>query len=263
VIEGRGFAAGDGADGVRAAVVSEAFAKRWWPNASPLGRRIRQGPIWSEIVGVVADVRQEGIEKPVQDMVYFPAMFGPAEEPIASRQLDVVVRVAGDPLSFLPVLRREVQALHPRIPIASPRSMADVFATSTARTSFTMVMLASAAGVALILGLVGIYGVISYVVSQRTREIGVRMALGASAAGVRGMVVRQGAVLAGLGVVLGLIASAWLSRAMGSLLFGVSATDPITYGGVAAALAFVAVLASWLPARRAAGVDPSTALRND
>jgi ABC-type antimicrobial peptide transport system permease subunit len=141
--------------------------------------------------------------------------------------------------------------------------MADVFATSTARTSFTMVMLATAAGVALVLGLVGIYGVISYVVSQRTREIGVRMALGASAPVVRGMVVRQGVVLAGLGVTLGLIASAWLSRVLGSLLFGVSAKDPVTYGGVAAALALVAVLASWLPARRAAAVDPAIALRSE
>ena len=129
--------------------------------------------------------------------------------------------------------------------------------------SFTMVMLATAAGVALILGLVGIYGVISYVVSQRTREIGVRMALGASAPVVRGMVVRQGAALAGIGVVLGLIASAGLSRVMGSLLFGVSAKDPVTYVGVAGALALVAVLASWLPARRAAGVDPAIALRNE
>jgi predicted lysophospholipase L1 biosynthesis ABC-type transport system permease subunit len=211
-------------------------------------------------------------------MVYFPAEIGPfpappqpgaaqtsppIPQPVASRALDVVVRVRGDPMSFLPVLRREVQALHPRIPVANPRTMADVFATATARTSFTMVMLAAAAGVALILGLVGIYGVISYVVSQRTREIGVRMALGASAPVVRGMVVRQGAVLTGVGVALGLIASAGLSRALGSLLFGVSERDPVTYGGLAAALALVAILASWVPARRAAGVDPAIALRND
>jgi putative ABC transport system permease protein len=276
LVEGRAFAPGDGADGLRAVVVSESFAKRWWPNASALGRRVTRGPEeWYEIVGVVADVHQEGLEVAPRDMVYFPAVVGPfpappgapasqaSPQPIASRALDVVVRVSGDPMSFLPVLRREVQELHPRIPVANPRTMADVFTTSTARASFTMVMLATAAGVALILGLVGIYGVISYVVSQRTREIGVRMALGASAPVVRGMVVRQGAALAVVGVVLGLIASAWLSRVMGSLLFGVSAKDPITYGGVATALVLVAVLASWLPARRAAGVDPAIALRND
>jgi putative ABC transport system permease protein len=265
VIEGRGFERGDGADGTPAVVVSESFAKRWWPNGSALGRRIGGGgpDQWLEIVGVVADVHQEGLDVPAQDLVYFPAVLGANGQFFGSRTMDVVVRVAGDPTSFLPVLRREVQALQPRIPISNPRTMTEVFATSTARTSFTMVMLATAAGTALILGLVGIYGVISYVVSQRTREIGVRMALGASAPAVRGMVVRQGAVLAGVGVVLGLIASAWLSRVMGSLLFGVSARDPITYGGVAAALALVAVLASWLPARRAAGVDPAIALRNE
>jgi ABC-type antimicrobial peptide transport system permease subunit len=140
--------------------------------------------------------------------------------------------------------------------------MQDVFDTATARTSFTVVLLGAASIVALLLGLVGIYGVISYVVSQRTREIGVRMALGASGRVVRRMVVRQGLLLTGLGIVLGLAASAGLSRVMASLLFGVSAMDPVTYAGVAAALAAVAVLASWLPALRAAGVDPAIALRD-
>jgi ABC-type antimicrobial peptide transport system permease subunit len=156
-----------------------------------------------------------------------------------------------------------VQALNPRIPISLPRTMTDVVAASTSRASFTMVILASAAGVALILGLVGIYGVISYVVSQRTREIGVRMALGASGATVRGMIVRQGGLLALIGILLGLAGAAALSRVMATLLFGVSARDPLTYGGVAAGLAVVALLASWIPALRAAGVDPAIALRND
>jgi ABC-type antimicrobial peptide transport system permease subunit len=126
-----------------------------------------------------------------------------------------------------------------------------------------MAMLGAASGIALLLGLIGIYGAISYVVSQRTREIGVRMALGASGSLVRGMVVRQGLLLATGGVAVGLVAAALLSSVMGSLLYGVSATDPLTYGGVAVALVAVAALASWLPARRAAGVDPSRALRAD
>jgi ABC-type antimicrobial peptide transport system permease subunit len=172
------------------------------------------------------------------------------------------VKVSGDPLAFLPTLRREVLALNPRIPLSNPRTMRDVFNTATARTSFTMVLLGAASSVALILGLVGIYGVISYVVSQRTREIGVRMALGASGSTVRSMVVRQGVMLTGLGIVLGLIAAGALSRVMSSLLFEVSAMDPFTYAGVAAALAAAAVLASWLPALRAAGVDPAIALRD-
>jgi ABC-type antimicrobial peptide transport system permease subunit len=124
-----------------------------------------------------------------------------------------------------------------------------------------MSLLGAASGIALLLGLVGIYGVISYVVSQRTREIGVRMALGATAPSVRGMVVRQGLALAGLGVVIGLVAAGALSRVMASLLFEVSATDPITYGSVAVSLVLVSLAASWIPAMRAAGVDPSRALR--
>jgi predicted permease len=264
ILEGRPLERGDGADGRRAVVVSEAFARHWWPDVTPLGRRVRQGPFedWYEIAGVVADVRQTGLEVPSEEMVYFPALWGAADQPIATRTMDLVVRVAeGDPLQLLPVVRREVQALNPRIPLANPRTMMDVFDAATARTSFTMTMLGTASLVALVLGLVGIYGVVSYVVSQRTREIGVRLALGASGREVRGMVVRQGIALAGVGVGVGLVAAAGLSRVMASLLFGVSAADPLTYGAVALTLGSVAVLASWLPAVRAAAVDPAIALR--
>ena len=153
--------------------------------------------------------------------------------------------------------------MNPRIPLANPRTMAEVFRASTARTSFTMAMLGAASGIALLLGLIGIYGVISYVVSQRTREIGIRMALGATAPSVRTLDVRQGLGLALGGVALGLLAAAGMSRVMESVLFGVSAIDPLTYGGVAGALVAVAMLASWLPALRAASVDPSLALRSD
>jgi putative ABC transport system permease protein len=138
-----------------------------------------------------------------------------------------------------------------------------VYATATARTSFTMVLLGSASGIALLLGLVGIYGVISYVVAQRTREIGVRMALGATAPSVRGMIVRQGMVLSSIGVGVGLLAAGAMSSVMGSLLYGVSATDPLTYGSVSVALIAVALIANWLPELRAAGVDPSSALRSE
>jgi ABC-type antimicrobial peptide transport system permease subunit len=139
--------------------------------------------------------------------------------------------------------------------------MEEVVAAATARTSFTMALLGAASGIALLLGLVGIYGVVSYVVSQRTREIGVRMALGASAPSVRRMVVRQGLALAGAGVGVGLVAAGLASTLMSSLLYGVRAIDPVTYAAVAAALVAVATAASWIPARRAAGVDPAWALR--
>ncbi|MEZ4425318.1 MAG: ABC transporter permease [Gemmatimonadota bacterium] len=265
VLQGRGFERGDGGDGTRAVVVSRAFAQTWWPDTSPLGRRVRFGADnedWYQIVGVVEDVRQNGLEEPSAEMVYFPTLTEADGQLVPARAQDVVLRASGgDPMALLPVLRREVAALNPRIPVADPRTMSEVFDGATARTSFTMAVLGAASGIALLLGLVGIYGVISYVVSQRTREIGVRMALGASAATVRGMVVRQGLALALAGVTLGLLVAALASRVMGSLLYGVSAMDPLTYAGVAATLVTVAVGAAWVPALRAAGVDPSRALR--
>jgi predicted permease len=267
LLEGRTFQAGDGAEGTRGLIISESFARHWWPDSSPLGRRIGDGgptgENWWHIIGVVADIHHQSLEDGPEEMVYFPPTNGPAENPRASRTLDVVVRTAGSPLQFVTVLRRELRALNPRIPLSNPRTMDEVFSSATAQTSFTMAMLGAASGIALLLGLVGIYGVVSYVVSQRTREIGVRMALGATSSSVQGMVVRQGFRLAGVGVGLGLLAAGLLSSVMSSLLFGVSAHDPLTYGATAAALAGVAVLASWLPARRAAGVDPSRALREE
>ena len=266
LVEGRTLQPGDGAEGARSAVVSEAFARHWWPDASPLGRRLTttgQEDGWFQIVGVVQDVQSGDLQDAPPEILYMPTTVGAAAEPFPTRAMDVVVKTTLDPMLFLPVLRREVRALNPRIPLSSPRSMEDVFDGATARTSFTMAMLGSASGIALLLGLVGIYGVISYVVSQRTREIGVRMALGASAPSVQAMVVRQGLKLATVGVGLGLVAAGLLSSVMGSLLYGVSATDPVTYGAVAAALVVVATGASWLPAMRAAGVDPARALRSE
>ncbi len=151
--------------------------------------------------------------------------------------------------------------MNPNLPLAEVRTLDDILAASMARTSFTLVMLAIAAAVALALGVVGIYGVISCAVSQRTREIGVRMALGADRRDVRRMVLRQGAILAGIGVVVGLVAAVGVTRLMSSLLYGVEATDPVTFGVVAALLVAVALVASYLPALRASRTDPLEALR--
>ncbi len=266
ILEGRGFEPTDGGDGFPAAVVSRAFANQWWPGTSAIGRRLRPGvddEPWYEIVGIAEDVRHTGLEQVTQEMIYLPTVIEAFGEVNVARGLDVVIRTNGDPLALVGALRREVRELNPRIPIANPRTMEAVFKSATARTSFTMAMLGAASGIALILGLVGIYGVISYVVSQRTREIGVRMALGASGSSVRGMVVRQGLLLAATGAALGLLVAALVSRAMGSLLYGVSAFDPTTYLAVAASLVLIAALASLLPALRAAGVQPSVALRNE
>ena len=261
LIEGRTFRPGDRGDQTRAAIVSESFARRWWPDASPLGRRLGGAPNWYEIVGVVGDVHYEGLESPAEEMIYLPTVLGTAEAPQALRQLTLVVKVSGEPTAILPVIRREVRALNPRIPISTPRTMGDVTRQATARTSFTVAMLGVASGVALLLGMVGIYGVISYVVSQRTREIGVRMALGAAAPTVRKMVVRQGMGVAGVGIVVGLFGAWLMSSVMTTLLYGVSATDPLTYLSVALVLSLVAAIASWVPAQRAARVDPAQALR--
>jgi predicted permease len=266
VIEGRTFQLSDQGDQGRGAIVSESFARRWWPNSSPLGRGVNNGgpnSEWYRIVGVVEDVHQNNLSETPQDAVYFPTVLEAGGNVFPNRAQDVVIKTSGDPLAFVSVLRRELQALNPRIPFANPRAMDQVFDSATARTSFTLEILGAASAIALLLGLVGIYGVISYIVAQRTREIGLRMALGASGSVVRRMVVREGLVMAAIGVALGVIAAVGLSRLMGSLLFGVSAIDPATYLAVSAALVSVAAVASWVPALKAAGVDPTRALRAD
>jgi predicted permease len=266
IVEGRAFHPGDDAVGLRGVVVSRAFAERWWPQGSALGRQVRtgfDGNEWYEIVGVTADVHLQRLEEPAEEAIYFPTLYGPAADPIVIRSVDLVVRTAGDPLATIPLLQRETRALHGRVPLANARTMAQVLEESTARMSFTTSILAAASAVALLLGMVGLYGVMSYVVSQRTWEIGVRMALGAEAASVRWMVVRQGLTLAVMGVVIGLAGAFVLSSSLASLLFGVVPTSPATYAAVTAALVGVAWLACWAPAAQAARVQPSQALKAD
>ena len=161
----------------------------------------------------------------------------------------------------MPEVRQAVWSINPNLPLASVQTLAEILARSMARTSFTLVMLAIAAGVALLLGAVGIYGVISYIVGQRTREIGVRMALGARREDVSRLVLRRGGLVAAVGIAIGLAAAVGLTRLMSAMLFGVSPLDPVTYAAVSVVLAGVALLATYIPARRAASVDPVEALR--
>lgn len=265
VLQGRPLDARDAADEVRAVVVNRSFARHWWPEGNALGQRIRVSSAdpWYTIVGVVGNVRFQSLEEPVGDAVYFPMLAGSAGSPQTPRNMAVAIRTAGDPTALTAAVRTQVQALDPRLPIANLQTLGSLVNDSMARTSFTLVMLGIAAAVALLLGMVGIYGVISYTVGQRRREIGVRMALGATARDVRGMVVRQGLTLAVFGVVLGLIMAFGLSRLLKTLLYGVSASDPVTYGAVAVVLLGVAALASYLPARRASAIDPMEALRQE
>jgi predicted permease len=267
--EGRFFERGDVDQPARGAVVvSEAFAQRFWPGQSALGKRLTPGleigdaTKWYSIVGVVGDVRDDGLAQEPPAMAYYPTVPIPeSKDQWTIRTTSVAVRAGVDPMSLAAAARQAVWDIDPRIPIANMRTTGEIVSGSMARTSFTMLLLAIAAGVALLLGAVGIYGVISYVVSQRTREIGVRMALGAKERDVSLMVVRQGMLVSSVGVGLGLVAAFGLTRLMGRLLFGVSATDPLTFGALGLFLLGVAMVASLIPARRAAAVHPVEALR--
>jgi ABC-type antimicrobial peptide transport system permease subunit len=182
---------------------------------------------------------------------------------IAENTMTLTLRTSGDPMNVLPAVRREIWGLDRNLPLVNVRPLADVVGAAMARTTFTLIMIGAAAGVALLLGAIGIYGVISYMVSLRTREIGVRMALGAQSQQVRRMVVRQGLVLAVIGVAIGLAGALALTRLITSLLYGIAPYDPVTLAGVTLALLAVSALASWLPAMRAARIDPIEALRAD
>jgi predicted permease len=249
-------------------MLSENLARELWgkPSAA-IGKRIREfsGMPWQEVIGVIQDVRENGVDKKAPEIVYWPSIgnniFGPSTLN-AVRTVTFVIRSdrAGTE-SFLNQVRQAVWAVNSSLPVASVRTMQEVYGESLARTSFTLVMLGIAGGMALVLGIIGIYGVISYAVSQRTREIGIRLALGAQPSELRKMFLRYGLTLAGGGVAIGLAAAAGLMRLMKSLLFGISPLDPITYVAVPAILVVAAVLASYLPARRASAVDPVEALK--
>ncbi len=249
-------------------VVSPAFARRFWPGQDPVGQGVRgngRGPVYYPVVGVTGAVRYAGLDQPAEEMAYFPMV--PTEgAPLWNppRWLTLVVRTGlARPTSVVPLVRRTLAALDPGIPVADVTTMDEVIARSTARWSFALMLLGVAAAMALVLSVVGLYGVIAYLVADRTPEIGIRMALGARVGQVTGAFVAQSARMAALGILLGLAAALLATRALRSLLFDVSATDPLTLSAVAALLLAVALLASWLPARRAARVDPARALRTE
>jgi ABC-type antimicrobial peptide transport system permease subunit len=222
---------------------------------------------WHEVIGIVQDVREHGIYQQAPSIVYWPSMSAylgaTSGRPNAIRQVTFIVRSgrAGTE-GFLNQVRQAVWSVNSGLP-AAPRTMREVYDQSLARTSFTLVMLAIAASMALLLGVVGIYGVISYAVSQRRREIGIRAALGAQQGELKRMFVRHGLALAGVGVALGLAAAAGLTRLMSTLLYGITPLDPITYAVVPIILVIATVLASYLPARRAVSVDPIETLRSE
>jgi len=255
-----------------AVLVSESLAREYWGSAqAALGGRVSvrsEPPRWYEVVGVVADVREDGLGQDPPLMVYWPQVtlaFWEGDPPDQVRTWrDMGYAIRSDRIGtvgFLDEVRAAVWEVNPNLPVRGLRPLDDLMAASIARTSFTLVLLAVAAAVALLLGIVGVYGVISYAVSQRSHELGLRMALGAQAGQVKGMVLRQSLVLSGIGVAIGLGLAFGLTRLMTGLLFGVSPLDPLTFVAVAAGLTGVAGVASYLPAHRAAAIDPMNALR--
>lgn len=274
LVAGRALEWRDAFDLNSVVMVTENFAREYWNSpAEAVGKRISTGlqaGNWYEIVGVSGNVRDDGLDSDPTTVIYWPAMLrniwaeipGENDEVTARRSMNYAIRSSrvGSP-EFLTEVREAVWEVNPNLPLAGVRTLDDLLERSMARTSFSLIMLGIAAGVALILGAIGIYGVISYVVSQRTREMGVRLALGAEAGDVKGMVMRQGLVLAGSGIIVGLGAAAGLTRLMQALLYGVDPLDPFTFGTVAVALTAVALLASYVPAQRAARIDPVEAIR--
>jgi predicted permease len=249
------------------AIISENFAREYWNSqAEALGKRIRVGSNddWREVIGVVADVHDDGVNHVASSSVYWPMMMDRFESDTTMVRRGVAFAMrsprAGSE-SFLKEVRQAVWSVNPNLPLAAVHTVDYFYKKSTARTSFTLIMLAVAGSMALLLGVVGIYGVIAYSVSQRRREIGIRMALGAQQQALTGMFVRHGLWLTGIGVVCGLAAAIVLMRLISSLLFRVSPVDPLTYSAVSIGLVATAFLASYLPSRRTSAVDPVEALR--
>jgi putative ABC transport system permease protein len=258
LLRGRVFTEQDTRNTTRVAVINETMAKRFFPGEDPIGKRIHvtNGPTtFREIVGIVGDVKQYGLDQETTLQTYEPY----TQQPFTFMSL--VVRTAGDPTGLSAAIRNEVLQIDKEQPVSSIATLDRLVATSIAQRKFSMLLLGVFAAVALALAAVGIYGVLSYAVTQRTHEIGIRMALGAGRRDVLRLVVGHGMILTGIGVGLGLVKAFLVTRLMSTLLFGVSATDPLTFGVIALLLVTIALLACWIPARRATKVDPIIALR--
>ena len=258
LIRGRAFTDSDTAQSQGVVIINEAFARRYFSSQDPIGRRIRQrgeDNDWLTIIGVVGDVRHRGLTEEPQAEMYLSYLQSPFPF------MNVVIRTTSDPSNLTAAVRREVWAVNPNQPVANVSTMNQLMSNSIARTRFNTLLLQLFASVALALSVVGLYGVMAYSVAQRTHEIGVRMALGAQRRDVLKMVVGQGMILVTIGIALGLASAFAATRLMATLLYGVSATDPVTFIGIALLLIVAAFVACYIPARRATKIDPMVALR--
>jgi putative ABC transport system permease protein len=268
LLQGRELNERDNQDAPGVVVINQAMAGRFWPNEDPVGKRINSsarniGPLGKvipkslefEIVGIIGNEKNSGLNAMAEPAMYF------SHTQFTYRSMNVVLRTASTPMSVAAAARNEVWTIDSDLPISNLKAMEQILGDSIAQPRFSTLLLGIFAALALVLAAVGIYGVMSYSIALRTREIGIRMALGAKENDVLSMVLRQGLKLASLGIAFGLIGAFAISRVMTSLLYGVSATDPITYITVSLILAGVALVACFVPARRATRVDPMVALR--
>jgi putative ABC transport system permease protein len=262
--QGRYFIDYDNENSMPVAIINETMAREYWPGQNAVGRRFKLGDPaddtpWFQIVGVVADVRQMGLDEPVKAEMYFPYQQQKDYNFYAPR--DLAIRTSGGTSNLVGSVREIIREVDPDQPISNIATMSEVLGDEAAPRRMGMIMLAAFAGLALLLASLGIYGVLAYFVNQHTNEIGVRMALGATQRNILGLVLKKGMGLTLLGVGIGLAASFALTRLMSSLLFGVKASDPLTFVAVPLLLAAVALLACLIPARKATKVDPMIALR--
>jgi predicted permease len=263
---GRVLTSADAADAAPAVVVDEEFARRLWPDREPIGQRIANGAVpnsnppvlrWRTVVGIVGHVKNNTLDQLGREQIYVPI----AQTPFPIRNMYLTVRASGDPVAMSSAIQRTVRTLDPSLPVYEVKTMDAWLDATVSPRRFNVMLLLAFGALALTLAAIGTYGVIAYSVSQRTQEIGIRMALGASRRDVLRMVVGSGLRLAIAGVLIGVALSLAAGRFISTLLFGVRATDPLTFSAVAAALLATAVIAAWIPARRATRVDPMVALR--
>ena len=265
LVKGREFTDRDRLGAPRVAVVNESLARKHFPDGRVIGRRFafsRNEPQWYEIVGIVGNIKHRGLDASDR-----PEMYVPYRQPLFSnvtvRPMQIVVRTAGDPLAAAATVRREIARLDPDQPISDVRTMDERIGRSLESRRFNMILLAAFAALALALAAIGIYGILAYAVTERTHEIGVRLALGAQPRDVLSMIVAQGMAMTGAGAAIGVVAALAVTRLMSSLLFGISAADPMTFAAIPLLLGVVAFVACYVPARRATRVDPLVALRTE
>ena len=258
VLHGREFTPHDRTDSPPVVIIGRSVAARHWPGGDALGARVTVFGVDREIVGIVDDVRHFGPATPFDPMIYLPQ----SQDLATRRAMTVVARAGGSPEAVQPALRNAIRGIDPQLPISNLRSFGELRSERTASQRFNALVIGSFALLSLSIAALGIYGVLSFVVAQRTHEIGIRAALGAQRGAVVGMILRQSLTLTGTGLAIGIVAAALATRYLERMLFGLEPLDPVTFAAVCGTFVAVALLSSYLPARRAANVDPLVALRD-